>query len=114
MNEVGELGDYAWYFDNTYAVGEDYGHAVGTKRPNPWGLYDMHGNVWEWCQDWFDAFYFNMAPSIDPPGPAMGFYRVLRGGGFFGGVQSTRSADRRFGQPVDSDSFIGARLLRVK
>ena len=53
---------------------------VGTFAANLFGLYDMHGNVWEWCSDWFDAAYYQHAPRQDPPGPAEGAYRVLRGG----------------------------------
>ena len=65
-------GDYAWYFNNSSRTT----HKVGTKTPNAWGLYDMSGNVWEWCLDW----YGTLAYGTDPKGPSSGSGRVLRGG----------------------------------
>ena len=69
-----ELTKYAWYSDNS--SGET--HPVGQKLPNPWGLYDMHGNVWEWCQDWLDLYLGGIA--VDPQGRSTGSARVTRGG----------------------------------
>ena len=68
------LTNYAWYMDNS----EGQTHPVGQKLPNPWGLYDMHGNVFEWCQDWFGDYAGGIA--LDPQGPASGSDRVFRGG----------------------------------
>jgi len=84
------LKEYAWYDANS----EGKTHTVGLKRPNGWGLYDMHGNVWEWCADWYAEDYYRDSPSIDPLGPASGRERVLRGGAWFYLPETCRSAYR--------------------
>ena len=76
-NEL-ELGQYAWYHSNSGRMT----HPVGGKPPNGFGLYDMYGNVWEWCQDWYDWEYYEQAPSDDPKGPVSGTRHVMRGGSF--------------------------------
>jgi formylglycine-generating enzyme required for sulfatase activity len=67
---------------------------VGSYRPNAWGLYDMHGNAWEWCQDWYDESYYAKSPSADPEGPDSGSYRVLHGGSWYDFGFLLRSATR--------------------
>ena len=77
--------------------------AVATKRPNAWGLYDMHGNVFEWCQDWYDWTYYRRSPEEDPTGPSHGKYRVLRSGSWFVLAEACRSAKRCFDTPDGKD-----------
>jgi formylglycine-generating enzyme required for sulfatase activity len=76
------LGDYAWYDKNASDIDETYAHQVGQKKSNAFGLYDMHGNVYEWCHDYFEEDYYKQSPEKDPQGPesAADGYRVLRGG----------------------------------
>ena len=110
-DEESQLGEYAWYRANTRDVGEHYAHAVGTKLPNPWGLYDIHGNVWESVQDRYGNY--PDYSQTDPTGPETGSYRVGRGGSFADYARGGRSA-ARYGNSPDYrySGFIGARLVR--
>jgi len=110
-NDEDRLRDYAWYMDNARAIGEDYAHSVGTKLPNPWGLYDMHGNVYEWVQDWYGSY--SSSARVDPTGPASDSTRVLRGGRFLTRARHARSAGRHNLSPIYQGIGIGARLLRM-
>jgi formylglycine-generating enzyme required for sulfatase activity/tRNA A-37 threonylcarbamoyl transferase component Bud32 len=100
------LADYAWNYSNSGSVT----HPVGEKKPNAWGLYDMHGNVWEWCQDWYDADYYKTSPKDDPPGARTGELRVLRGGSWCGYPGDCRSAFRNGGYPSYRSFDVGVRL----
>ena len=105
-----KLGEYAWFTENS----GDKAHPVGEKLPNPWGLYDMHGNVWEWVWDRYDDKYSdndNDKVTRDPRGPQNGAERVLRGGSFWG-EPKLRSADRVRGGPSDANLGVGFRCAR--
>ncbi|MEX1026845.1 MAG: bifunctional serine/threonine-protein kinase/formylglycine-generating enzyme family protein [Candidatus Paceibacterota bacterium] len=95
-DSAASLKDYAWFLDNASNVGEPYAHRVGQKRANAFGLYDTHGNVGEWCQDWYDVnFYATVAAKQpNPVNASGGSSRVLRGGAFRDGAWLSRAANR--------------------
>jgi formylglycine-generating enzyme required for sulfatase activity len=90
-----KLGDYAWYGKNSGMKT----HPVARKKPNAWGLYDMHGNVWEWCLDWYGRY--PASDATDPRGPDSGEGRVGRGGGWDDFDADLRAAYRSYGRPAD-------------
>ena len=100
-----QISKYAWYVGNTNKTQE-----TGTKLPNAWGLFDMSGNVWEWCQDWYGDY--STSNQIDPAGPSSGQYRVIRGGAWSGHAGFCQSAFRNFTNPRGLFSDIGLRIVR--
>jgi formylglycine-generating enzyme required for sulfatase activity len=86
---------------------------VGTLEPNAWGLHDMHGNVWEWCQDWYDANYYKNSPKKDPECTSAGASRVLRGGSFLFEPRRCRAAYRYFYEPAYRFDGVGFRVVCV-
>jgi len=111
-NSPGQLKAHAWYVDNSSGKT----HPVGQKQPNAWGLYDMHGNVAEWCNDRYLESYYQQGPGEDPRGPAEGGQRVLRGGAWNSTAESCRSAYRSSDPSIDdtclASDAIGFRCVR--
>lgn len=107
-NDVQGLQDAAWYFDNS----GDFTRPVGMKKPNAYGLYDVHGNVWEWVQDWYGPY--PSSPRRDPIGPRNGKYRSIRGGSWFSVAKYLRSANRGNAAIDSRAGIIGLRLVRTK
>ncbi len=87
-------------------------HPVGRKLPNSWDIYDMHGNVWEWCWDWFEPFYYQVTPQTNPKGPETGSIHVVRGGSWQRGPSFGRASSRAF--PEDQKTNLGFRIVRTK
>lgn len=102
------LSEYAWFDENTRKVDEAYAHPVGLKKPNPWGLYDVHGNVREWCSDRHGN---GLAGGTDPAGPAAGSSRIYRGGGWNIDAKSCRSAFRLGFDPSKRRHALGCRVV---
>ena len=111
-DDESQLTHYAWYDSNAKDVDKNYAHKVGKKRANPWGLYDIHGNVTEWVQDLNQADYYTESPTVDPTGPATGSSRVARGGAIGNLARGVWSVDRGGNTPDFRGYYTGFRLLR--
>ena len=95
-------GDYAWYETNSARKP----HPVGTKKPNPWGLYDMMGGVWEWVSDWYDPDYYKTSPVDNPKGPRMTSYHVIKGASWIDDKSFFRGAVRVRGWSDGTETFL--------
>jgi formylglycine-generating enzyme required for sulfatase activity len=115
---AGSTTDYYWgtTIDNNYGWYDsdfsDTTHPVATKLPNAWGLYDMSGNVWEWCNDWYSSSYYSVSPSTDPAGPSAGINRVSRGGSWIDPGINFTSARRNCISPASQLRVSGFRCVR--
>jgi formylglycine-generating enzyme required for sulfatase activity len=108
-DDVAKLGEYGWFNGNSGGMS----HPVGQKQPNNWGLCDMYGNVWQWCQDWYDKGYYTNSPVDDPGGPPGGSGRVHRGGGWNLVAGYCRSACRDNRASEGRGSDLGFRVSQV-
>ena len=106
--EGGRLVNYAWFERNS----SGQTHPVGVLSPNSWGFYDMHGNVTEWVQDYYDRQYYSNSSETDPKGPESGRKRVVRGGSWINQAYSCRSAARGYYSADYTDSDFGFRIVK--
>jgi serine/threonine protein kinase/formylglycine-generating enzyme required for sulfatase activity len=107
-DDAAGVADVAWIFDNS----DRMTHPVGLKKPNAWGLYDMHGNVYQWCADWYGQGYYKQSAVDDPLGPSDGAERVLRGSSWQNDASLGRSADRHAHRPPSyREPVLGFRVV---
>lgn len=112
-DDANALPTFAWFQKNARQQLFPYAQPVAQKSPNTWGLYDVHGNVAEWCQDWYSASYYTNQPVEDPKGPSSGVFKVVRGGSWRDFERSCTSFSRGKEYPTTRSSTIGFRICRA-
>jgi formylglycine-generating enzyme required for sulfatase activity len=117
ISEIGNVADELahavfpnWRHTLAAEDGFTFTAPVGEYAPNPWGFHDLHGNVWEWCADWYDPTYYAQGKEVDPEGPAAGTERVIRGGAWSASPRSTRPTSRASRPPSYASDSIGFRV----
>ena len=110
-DDVGELGTHAWFKDGNVEL--NGAQETGKKVCNEFGLHDMTGNVWEWCDDWFDFWHYEASEITDPSGPSAGSDRVCRGGCWSSSSRFCRPASRGSNPPDLKSSVLGFRIVRI-
>lgn len=108
-----DIGEVAWYYDNSAVDHVGMTHPVGTKQPNELGIYDMSGNVWEWCGDWYGSSYYTDSPATNPTGPVSGSDRVGCGGSWSDGARDCRVSVRGWGMSGRHSDYLGFRLVML-
>src|SRR5262249_18294092 len=106
-DDAAKLGDYSWFRENAWSDNEHNARRVGQKESNPWGLYDMHGNVYEWCRD---SYGQKLPGGRDPESTERGESRVIRGGCWGSDASYCRSAHRNGNDPTARSCFLGFRV----
>ncbi|MEM6776863.1 MAG: formylglycine-generating enzyme family protein [Planctomycetota bacterium] len=110
-DESSQMEHYGWIADNSHSIGESYAHRVAQQKPNPWSLFDMHGNVWEWCSDRYQNDYYTVSTKINPLGPELGDTRVIRGGSWRSSDTHARSTFRFGIDPSSAENDLGFRVV---
>ena len=106
-----DLDDAGWFGNIEVGNCHNIPHPVGMRKPNAWGLYDMHGSQWEWCNDWYDQAYYLASPQDNPTGPVHGVFKVMRGGSWISNPEFCRSDTREMYKPELNYYDIGIRLV---
>lgn len=113
-DELADINQHAWHGgegDGQWSTADGRPHPVGQKAPNPWGVFDVYGNVWEWCQDWYGGEYYRASPEKDPAGPPTGEGRVVRGGSWERPYRQMYSSLRHAKNPDEADRETGFRIV---